>query len=267
MARLSGKIAVVTGASCGIGAAIARAFVAEGATVYLTDVNDELGASLAQTLGPNAFYERLDVREPEDWERVMARVRAAHGRLDVLVNNAGILGIGNGSVAQDPENASLADWREVHRTNLDSVFLGCKYAIRMMRPNRAGSIINMSSRAGFVGVPRAAAYASSKGAIRNHTKSVALYCAQEGLNIRCNSIHPGSVVTPIWEPMFGPGVDRDARLKSLAADTPLRRFGTAEEIAAIAVMLASDEVTFMTGSELTADGGVQAGSAIQPGSR
>jgi len=153
----------------------------------------------------------------------------------------------------------------VHRVNLDGTFLGCRYAIRAMKASGAGSIINVSSRSGLVGVPAAAAYASSKAAIRNHTKSVALYCAQQGWRIRCNSLHPAAILTPIWEPMLGSGPERDERMAALVADTPLKRFGAPEEVAALAVMLASDESTYMTGAELTVDGGLLAGSAASPG--
>ncbi|WP_122693464.1 SDR family oxidoreductase, partial [Pseudomonas viridiflava] len=139
---------------------------------------------------------------------------------------------------QDPEHASLEDWQAVHRTNLDGVFLGCKYAIRAMRHTGAGSIINISSRSGMVGIPGAAAYASSKAAVRNHTKTVALYCAEQGLKVRCNSIHPAAILTPMWEPMLGADAGREERMAALVRDTPLRRFGMPEEVAAVALLLA-----------------------------
>lgn len=133
-----------------------------------------------------------------------------------------------------------------------------------MRPTGAGSIINISSRSGLVGIPLASAYASSKAAVRNHTKTVALYCAQEGLNIRCNSIHPAAILTPMWEPMLGDGPDRAENMAKFVQETPMRRFGEPEEVAAIAVLLASDEAAYMTGTELTIDGGLLAGSAASP---
>ena len=134
-----------------------------------------------------------------------------------------------------------------------------------MRPRKAGSIINISSRSGLVGVPLAAAYASSKAAVRNHTKSVALWCAGQGLAIRCNSIHPAAILTPMWDAMLGDGKDRETRMTAFVRDTPLRRFGEPEEVAAIAVLLASDEATYVTGSEFNIDGGLLAGSATSPG--
>lgn len=257
MARLMTKFALVTGAARGIGAAVARAFVAEGADVLVTDIDAEAGEALAREIGTE--FARLDVREEADWQRVTGRLE----RLDILVNNAGITGLEDGA-AHDPENAGLEDWREVHRTNLDGVFLGCKYGIRAMRKSGSGAIINISSRSGLVGIPAAAAYASSKAAVRNHTKTVALYCAEQELDIRCNSIHPAAILTPMWEPMLGSGPEREARMRALVADTPMRRFGTPEEVAAVVVLLASDEAGYMTGAELTIDGGILAGSAASP---
>jgi len=260
--RLSGRIALVTGAARGIGEAVAAAFVREGATVVLTDIDEPGVSAAAARLRQRA--ERLDVREEKDWTRVIDGVLSREGRLDILVNNAGVTGFEGEMRPHDPENASLEDWRAVHATNLDGVFLGCKHAIRAMRKTGAGSIINMSSRSGIVGIPGASAYASSKAAIRNHTKSVALYCAGEGLDIRCNSIHPAAILTPMWEPVLGDGPDREQRMKDFVAEAPMKRFGTPEEVAAIAVLLASDEAAYMTGSEIHVDGGILAGAAVAP---
>jgi NAD(P)-dependent dehydrogenase (short-subunit alcohol dehydrogenase family) len=269
MARLAGKVALITGAARGIGAAIAQAFVAEGAAnTLLTDVGDEAGRAFASSLGQAASYQTLDVRDEASWERTTANILAAFGRLDVVVNNAGITGLEEGSAQHDPEFASLADWRAVHATNLDGTFLGCKHAIRAMRQaGHGGSIINIASRSGLVGIPGACAYASSKAAIRNHTKSVALYCAEQGLGIRCNAIFPAAIMTPMWAPMLA-GLDGPAlteRIESFVSDTPLQRFGQPEEVAAIAVLLASDEATYITGSEFVIDGGLLAGTAASPG--
>lgn len=258
MPRLKDKICVVTGGAQGIGAAIARQFAAEGASVIVTDINEAGASSIAEEIGGKAA--KLDVASEADW----AAFSDQYPEIDIMVNNAGITGFEDGPAPHDPENASLEEWHKVHAVNLDGTFLGCRYAIRAMRKKGAGSIINMSSRSGLVGIPGAAAYASSKAAIRNHTKTVALYCAQEGLNIRCNSIHPAAILTPIWEPMLGDGPDREERMAALVADTPAKRFGTVEEVAAVCVMLASDEAGYMTGSELTLDGGLLAGSAASP---
>jgi len=259
MQRLNNKTCVVTGAARGIGRAIAARFHDEGATVVVTDIDEVAGAAAAAQIG--CRFEALDVGEEADWLRLAERIPAA----DVVVNNAGVTGFERGMVAHDPEHASLADWREVHRINLDGTFLGCRYAIGAMKGRGSGSIINMSSRSGLVGIPGAAAYASSKAAIRNHSKSVALYCAGQGWAIRCNSIHPAAILTPMWEPMLGTGPDREERMRALVADTPLKRFGMPDEVAAIAVTLASDEATYVTGTEVNVDGGLLAGSAASPG--
>lgn len=259
MQRLNDKICVVTGAARGIGRAIAERFIAEGADVILTDIDNDTGQAVARAIGGR--FEPLDVREEVDWARLAITAPA----IDVLVNNAGVTGFEGGPVAHDPEHASLADWRAVQAVNLDGTFLGCRYAIGAMKGQGKGSIINISSRSGLVGIPMAAAYAASKAAVRNHSKSVALYCAGQGWRIRCNSIHPAAILTPIWEPMLGEGTDRVERMAALVADTPLRRFGTVEEVAAIAAMLAADESAYVTGAEFTIDGGLLAGSAATPG--
>lgn len=259
MRRLEGKTALVTGAARGIGEAIARRFADEGAHVWVTDV-DPAGEAVALSIGGR--FAVLDVADESAWDRLMSKV----GALDILVNNAGITGFEGGHMApHDPEHASLTDWRHVHAVNLDGTFLGCRAAIKAMRPQAKGSIINISSRSGIVGIPAAAAYASSKAAVRNHTKSVALWCASQGLAIRCNSIHPAAILTPMWEPMLGTTPEeRDAAMNAFVADTPLKRFGTVDEVAAMAAYLAADESAYVTGSEFHIDGGILAGPAASP---
>lgn len=259
MPRLAGKICVVTGAARGIGRAICEAFHAEGATVFLTDCDKAEGLESARAIG--CTFTPLDVRQEGGWDALATRIPVA----DVVVNNAGITGLEDGAGHHDPEHATLASWHAVHAVNLDGTFLGCRYAIGAMKQAGKGAIINMSSRSGLVGIPGAAAYASSKAAIRNHSKTVALYCAQQGWQIRCNSVHPAAILTDIWEGMVGDGPDREERMAKLVADTPLRRFGRVEEVAALAVLLASDEATYITGSEFDIDGGLLAGSAASPG--
>ena len=259
MPRLSGKTCVITGAAQGIGYAIAEAFATEGAQVILTDIDTKAGEAAAARL--DARFLPLDVADEAQWEALAAQVPAA----DVVVNNAGISGLGDHGHPHDPEHTPLSEWHRVHAVNLDGTFLGCRYAIRAMKAAGAGSILNISSLSGLVGIPGAAAYASSKAAIRNHTKSVALYCAQKGWQIRCNSVHPAAILTPIWEPMLPEsGPERDQIMARLVADTPLKRFGRPEEVAALCVMLASDEATYITGSEFNIDGGLLAGSAASP---
>jgi len=263
--RLKTKVALVTGAARGIGEAVTRAFVAEGAFVLATDIDLPGVEALARDLGPSRVDAiSLDVRDESQWVDVLGQLMRDRGHLDILVNNAGITGLESGPALHDPEHAQLEDWRAVHATNLDGVFLGCKHGIRVMRPAGAGSIINISSRSGLVGIPAAAAYASSKAAVRNHTKTVALYCAEQGLRIRCNSVHPAAILTPMWEPLLGDGLERETRMAAFVADTPLRRFGLPNEVAAVCVMLGSDEAPYMTGTEINIDGGLLAGSAAAP---
>ncbi|WP_298326469.1 glucose 1-dehydrogenase [Asticcacaulis sp.] len=257
MDRLKDKVALVTGGAQGIGKAIVRSFAAEGARVIIADIDPREGEALAAEL-TGAVFRQLDVSDEAQWIAVLDSVVADFGRLDVLVNNAGITG--RADAKNDPEHTTLADWRRVMTVNTDGVFLGCKHAIRVMRPDRTGSIINMSSRSGLVGIPHQAAYAASKAAVRNHTKTVALYCAEEGLNIRCNSVHPAAILTPMWEAMLKDEADKE----KVAAGTPLHRFGRPDEVAAVVLLLASDEATFITGSEFNIDGGVLAGTAASP---
>ncbi|MBX7532239.1 SDR family oxidoreductase [Qipengyuania sp. 1XM1-15A] len=260
MQKLNDTLCVVTGGARGIGKAVCAAFIDEGAEVVLTDIDEDEGKRAAEELG--CTFHRLDVANEADWDAFAS----AYPAIDVLVNNAGITGFEDGPAPHDPENASLEEWHRVHAVNTDGCFLGCRYALRAMKAKGTGSIINMSSRSGLVGIPGAAAYAASKAAMRNHSKSVALYAAQNGWAIRCNSIHPAAILTDIWEPMLGDGPDRDAKMAALVADTPLKRFGTVEEVAALCVYLASPESGYMTGAELTLDGGLLAGSAASPGS-
>lgn len=266
--RVKNKVALVTGAAQGIGEAIARLLAREGAIVILTDINDNVGQNIARDIGPAARYLHLDVGRESEWVAVIDQVIAEFKHLDILVNNAGITGLDEYFGPQNPEYASLESWHQIHAINLDSVFLGCKHAIRVMKGKGAASIVNISSRSGNVGIPGAAAYASSKAAIRNHTKTVALYCAQQGYAIRCNSIHPAAIMTPIWEPMLGDTPQARAdNLRSLTKDIPLKRMGTPDDVAYAVLYLASDESAYVTGAEFFIDGGILAGSAAAPGKK
>jgi len=262
--RLQDKVTLITGAASGIGNATAQRCHAEGALVILTDIEDSAGEAATRALGERARYLHLDVRREADWQRVFQMIEGSYGRLDVLVNNAGIGGMTQTRGPHDPEHLDLASWREVHAVNLDGVALGCKYAIQLMRRHRSGSIVNISSRSGVVGIPAMPAYASSKAAVRNHTKSVALYCAQQGYNIRCNSVHPGAILTPMWDPLLGSGEAREAMIRAIASQVPLQRMGSAEDVAHAVVYLAADESAYVTGAELHIDGGILAGAAAAP---
>lgn len=262
MGRVDNKIALITGASRGIGAQTARLLADEGATVILTDILDAEGGALAKEL--NSTFYSLDVADEAAWQSVVQRIKKEYGRLDILFNNAGVIGIGDEFGPQDPEHASLSSWHQIHKVNLDGVFLGCKYAIALMK-DKGGSIINMSSRSGIVGIPGACAYASSKAAIRNHTKTVALYCAQNQYNIRCNSVHPGAILTPLWDPMLGTdSATRKEMLAQIAAGVPLGHMGDSLDVAYAVLYLGSEESKYITGIELTIDGGILAGSSASP---
>ena len=265
---LSGKRALITGSSQGIGFALAKGLAQAGSAIVLNGRDETKLMSAAKTLsdvGADVTYLAFDVTDHGGVRAAVDKFEAETGAIDILVNNAGMTGFETGNLVHDPENASLEAWRGVHAVNLDGTFLGCRAAIAMMKDTGTGSIINISSRSGLVGIPGAAAYASSKAAIINHTRTVALYCAQQGWKIRCNAIAPAAILTPIWEPMIGEGPDREERMAALVADTPLKRFGQPDEVAALAVMLAGDGATYMTGETLTLDGGLLAGAAVSPG--
>ena len=251
-ARLSGKTAFVTGAASGLGRAIAHRFAAEGARVALADTDEASGRAVAAEIGAPGLFLAHDVTSEAAWIRNLLAAVAAFGRLDILVNNAGIGPVGN------IEKTSLEEWRRVHRVNLDGVFLGCKHGIPHLRAAGGGAIINMSSVAGLMGTPTLCAYGSSKAAVRQLTKSVALHCAARGDSIRCNSIHPAFTATPMVERMVAGSRAPAETRRALAAQIPLGRLGEAEEVAALALYLASDESRFVTGAEFVIDGGITA---------
>lgn len=262
MQRVDNKIALITGASRGIGAATAQVLHAEGAHVILTDILDTEGQALAAKL--NGDYYHLDVSNAAEWQNLQKVVSAKFGHIDIIFNNAGMTGLDENLGPQDPENISLDAWHSVHKVNLDGVFLGCKFAIRLMKKH-GGAIVNMSSRSGIVGIPGACAYASSKAAVRNHTKSVALYCTQQGYNIRCNSVHPGAILTQIWDSMLSSkDATRAEMITNLEKGIPIGHMGEPNDVAYAVLYLASDEAKYITGTELNIDGGILAGSSASP---
>ncbi len=263
MNRLENKTALITGAARGIGRAIAELFHEEGATVIITDIRDDEGRQVAENLDDRNEYRHLDVRHETEWKATTDYLFQTYGGLDILVNNAGITGFLETKGPFDAENVDLASWDEIHQVNSTGVMLGCKYAIKLMK-EKGGSIVNISSRSGIVGIPGAVAYASSKAAVRNHTKSVALYCAEKSYNIRCNSIHPAAIMTPMWEAFLGEGEEREQMIRSVEAGIPLGHFGEPSDVAYGALYLASDESKYVTGIELTIDGGILAGSEAKP---
>ena len=250
--RLAGKVALVTGAASGLGRAIAGRFAAEGARVVIADVDAAGGRAAAQAIGEPARFVEHDVTREASWTAALDAAQAAFGRLDVLVNNAGVATIG------DVERTTLEEWRFVHAVNLDGTFLGCKHGIPRLRAAGGGAIINMSSIAGIIGVHNLAAYCSSKGAVRLLTKSVALRCARRKDNIRCNSIHPVYAATPMVDRMLASAPDPAGQREALEAMVPLGRLAQPQEVADVALFLASDDSRFITGAELVIDGGLTA---------
>ena len=253
MSRLAGKVVLVTGAASGIGAACARLMAQEDACVVLSDIQDELGESQSAEIaaaGGRATYLHLDASEEAGWEDAMLELRTRFGRLDVLVNNAGV-GIG-GPV----EALSLADWRRQQSVNLDGVFLGIKHALPLIRESGGGSIVNVSSVTAMVGSGVFVSYSAAKGGVRALTKAVAKQCAARKDGVRVNSIHPGVIDTPIFARLEG--VDGDAAdARAIASNlVPLGEAGRPEDVAWGVVYLASDEARYVTGSELVIDGGL-----------
>lgn len=247
--RLEGKVALITGGARGQGAAEARLFAREGAKVVIADVLDREGAQLEAEIaeaGGDAVFLHLNVTSEDEWVKAVATTISRFGKLDVLVNNAAIWGRGHVT------ETTSEDWDSVLEVNAKGVFLGTKLAIPEMRKAGGGSIINISSTAGLVGSITSTAYSASKGAVRLLTKSTAIQYAREG--IRANSLHPGPVDTKMGDQVWPDAGSRETAV----AKTPIGRMGTPEDIAYGALYLASDESSFITGSELVMDGGVTA---------
>ena len=250
MTRLAGKVALISGGARGQGAAETRLFVREGAAVVFGDVLDDEGKKVEAEIranGGRATYVHLDVTREADWRAAVATAVQTYGRLSVLVNNAGIL------FRAKIEDTSEADWDRIMAVNVKGVFLGTKAALPALRQAGGGSIINISSTAGLVGSPGGtAAYTATKGAVRLFTKSTAIQHAREG--IRCNSVHPGPIVTDMIKDVLDDQKAWEGRLRRL----PMGRAGTADEVAYGVLYLASDESSYVTGSELVIDGGTTA---------
>ncbi len=247
--RLQGKVALITGAARGQGAAESRLFAQEGAKVVLADVTDQEGIAVATEIaedGGDAIYVHLDVTNEAEWEAAVLETVSKFGKLDILVNNAGIWRRGHVT------ETSSEQWDNILDVNSKGVFLGTKAAIPEMRKAGGGSIVNISSTAGLVGSKTSAAYSASKGAVRIFSKSTAIQYASEG--IRANSIHPGPIDTDMGDQVWPDATSREASISR----TALARIGTAKDIAYGALYLASDESSFVTGSELVIDGGVTA---------
>ena len=251
MGRVQDKVAIITGAASGLGFAAARKLLEEGAKVILTDVNREVLDSMSERLSDfsKSQFQAIfhDVTQEESWIELINQTETDLGKINILVNSAGI------SLGADVVSTDFDIWKKVHQVNLDSVFLGCKYAVPVMGKYGHGSIINISSISGIVAGWNTAAYNSSKAGVRLLSKSVALFCAKKGFEVRCNSVHPAFVNTPILDPIkqaFG----ADEAVAKLARQIPMNKIGDTDDVSYAILYLASDESKFMTGTEFVLDG-------------
>lgn len=248
MGRLDSKVAVITGAADGMGAAHAKLFVNEGAKVVLTDIQEDLGKKLAEELGDSALFIKLDVTNKNDWDNVVSKTEETFGPINILVNNAGM------SYSEPTLDMSEDSWNKVVDLNQTSIFLGTKAVVPSMKKAENGSIVNVSSISGFVGQSAGLAYNATKFAVRGMTKSSALEFADD--NIRVNSVHPGIIQTNMIDQILQAGGEGKDIVESLEKDIPLKRLAQPEEISYLVLYLASDESSYSTGSEFVADGGL-----------
>ena len=250
MTRLKDKVCLVTGGASGIGASTVRRFVDEGGIVHFSDIQDTLGEALASECG--ATYHHQDVTDEDAWQKLLEHIKSTHGRFDVLVNNAGVF------MGASIEELTVDALRKVLDVNVVGLALGCREAIKQMKANPdgpIGSIVNISSITGYVGLARGAGYTASKGAVRMLTKSVAVHCAKTYRTIRCNSVHPGAIDTPMNTAAFEASGDPDGMREMFSTLQPIGRMTTPEEIANGILYLASDESSSTNGAELLIDGG------------
>lgn len=254
MQRISGKVAIVTGGTSGIGTDIVKRFISEGARVAFTGRNTERGQRIETELGDAALFLEHDVSKEADWQRVIQKTIEKWGQLDILVNCAGIM------VPVDVENTSHELFEQTMMTNAGGPFLGCKYAIAAMKNNSTeGTLVNVGSTTALKTAPWVMAYGASKAAMLSMTKSIALHCAQSAYKIRCNAVLPGIVMTPMVETMLDAAPDREAVMQSLVASHPIGRLIEGNEVANAVLFFASSESSGITGASFAVDGGMTAG--------
>lgn len=255
--RVRNRIALITGGASGIGRGCAERLAEEGAHVVITDIQEEMGAEVIagiQAAGGSAEYLHHNVASEDEWVSVVDAVASRHSALHILVNNAGI------AIAGSIFDMTLADWQRQQAINLDGVFLGVKHGIPLIRDSGGGSVINISSVAGIKGAPTLSAYNATKGGVRLFTKGVALECANKRWNVRVNSVHPGTIETPIWTKVdpaqFAEGANEIDLEQMAAAGVPTGVLGQPRDIANGVLFLASDDSSYMTGTELVIDAGM-----------
>ncbi|HZP13618.1 MAG TPA: SDR family oxidoreductase [Nevskiaceae bacterium] len=250
MGRVSNKVAIVTGAASGVGKEDALLLAKEGANVVLTDVNEEQGQAVAKQIGDAAMFIKHDIASEDQWKDVIARTEAKFGGVDILVNNAAILIYGN------IEDTNLADWQKIQRVNSDGYFLGCHYGLAAMKKRPSGSIVNMSSMAGIGGVSSFCAYSASKGAVAAMTRSIAAHCRMNLYKIRCNSIHPDGIATPMVTGLHSTmPKGKQSAVRIMDPKQLQARFAQPADIANLVLFLASDESRFINGAEYRIDNG------------
>lgn len=254
MAKLENKVALVTGGASGLGKGMAERFKADGAKVVITDLQSDLGEAAASAGGLTFF--KQDVTDEKQWGDIVGEIEKRFGRLDILVNSAGIAG-----PVGDLCKIALADWKKTMSVNLDSTLLGCRAVVPLMTKSGGGSVINLASISSFMPATTSATYAVSKAAVLHLTKCFAQYYAELKANIRCNSLHPGVVLTPLVRDAYKrmadqQGISLEEMIATSESRSPTGRFSTAEEIAAMAAFLVSDEAANITGAEFLVDGGI-----------
>ena len=255
MGRVDKKVALITGAASGLGLADAKLLAREGARVFLTDINADKGQDAAKEIGDRATFLRHDVASEQGWIDVLKAIEDDAGKLDILVNNAGIV------LLASPEDCTLADFKRANAVMSEGVFLGCKYALPLLKAGDGGSIVNMSSTASHVGFPIFFAYTAAKGAVRAMTKSIAAHCQAEGYPVRCNSVHAGAIETPMVQSAQG-RMDQPPVNVPKTGVLPPESLGAPDDVANLVLYLASDESRFVTGAEFVVDNGLLARPAM-----